>query len=50
MREPSVMLIAMPWYALGLPSIQLGILTSVLEQAGITTQPRSLMLASCSTA
>jgi hypothetical protein len=28
-----------------LPSIQLGLLTSVLEQAGIVTEPRSLMLA-----
>jgi len=45
MREPSVMLIAMPWHALGLPSIQLGILGSVLEQAGIATEVRSLMLA-----
>jgi ribosomal peptide maturation radical SAM protein 1 len=45
MREPSAMLVAMPWHALDLPSIQLGILGSVLEQAGITTEVRSLMLA-----
>jgi hypothetical protein len=45
MREPSVMLIAMPWHALGLPSIQLGIVGGVLEQAAIATELRSLMLA-----
>jgi hypothetical protein len=44
MREPSVLLVAMPWHTLGLPSIQLGILWSVLEQAGIATEVRSLML------
>jgi hypothetical protein len=38
MREPSAMLVAMPWHALGLPSIQLGILGCVLEQAGIATE------------
>src|SRR5688572_1265425 len=44
MREPSAMLVAMPWHALGLPSIQLGILGRLLEQAGIATEVRSLML------
>ena len=44
MREPSVLLVAMPWHTLSLPSIQLGILGSVLEQAGIATEVRSLML------
>jgi len=44
MREPSVLLVAMPWHTLSLPSIQLGILGGVLEQAGIATEVRSLML------
>ena len=45
MSPPSVVLVAMPWHALGLPSIQLGILARVLERAGIATEVRSLMLA-----
>ena len=45
MSRPSVVLVAMPWHALGLPSIQLGILGRVLELAGIATEVRSLMLA-----
>ena len=45
MSRPSVVLVAMPWHALGLPSIQLGILGRVLERAGIATEVRSLMLA-----
>jgi ribosomal peptide maturation radical SAM protein 1 len=44
MREPSVLLVAMPWHSLGLPSIQLGILAGVLEREGIATEVRSLML------
>src|SRR6266704_2466479 len=44
MREPSVLLVAMPWHTLSLPSTQLGILWSVLEQAGIATEVQSLML------
>ena len=43
MSRPSVVLVAMPWHALGLPSIQLGILARVLELAGIATEVRSLM-------
>jgi ribosomal peptide maturation radical SAM protein 1 len=45
MRKPSVLLVAMPWHTLGLPSIQLGILLGVLERAGIAAEARSLMLA-----
>jgi ribosomal peptide maturation radical SAM protein 1 len=43
-KAPSVLLVAMPWHALTLPSIQLGILVAVLEQEGIPAQARSLML------
>ena len=38
------MLIAMPWQVLPLPSIQLGILQPVLENAGIRTEVRSFKL------
>ena len=44
MRAPSVLLVAMPWHALGLPSIQLGLLLGVLQRAGIAAEARSLML------
>jgi ribosomal peptide maturation radical SAM protein 1 len=44
MREPSMLLIAMPWHALSLPSIQIGLLRAVLERAGIGAEARSLML------
>lgn len=40
-----VMLVAMPWELLTIPSIQLGVLRSVLEQVGIVTEVRSLKLA-----
>ncbi|MGA9995416.1 MAG: RiPP maturation radical SAM C-methyltransferase [Pyrinomonadaceae bacterium] len=43
-KKKSVMLIAMPWAMLHHPSIQLGILQSVLEEAGISTQVRSFYL------
>lgn len=39
-----VMLIAMPWQILQLPSIQLGTLQPLLEQAGIRTDVRSFKL------
>ena len=45
MREPDVLLIAMPWQVLYLPSIQLGILQAVLERTGICTAVRSFNLA-----
>ncbi len=45
MSAPSVLLIAMPWHALNLPSIQLGLLQSVLEGAGIQTEVGTLGLA-----
>lgn len=44
MRKKSVMLVAMPWALLNRPSIQLGVLQSVLEEAGVATQVRSLYL------
>lgn len=44
MRKKSVMLVAMPWALLNRPSIQLGVLQSVLEQAGVATEVRSLYL------
>ncbi len=43
-RKKSVMLVAMPWALLNRPSIQLGVLQSVLEQAGVATEVRSLYL------
>lgn len=45
MRAPAVTLVALPWHALPMPSIQLGTLCAVLGQAGIATEVRSLMLA-----
>jgi len=45
MSAASVMLVAMPWETLPKPSIQLGILRSVLERAAIPTEVRSLKLA-----
>ena len=39
-----VMLIAMPWQILQLPSIQLGTLQPLLEDAGIRTEARSFKL------
>ncbi len=42
---PEVVLVAMPWQVLHLPSIQLGILQAVLERTGIRTEVRSLYLA-----
>ncbi|MEA2720399.1 MAG: hypothetical protein QOJ39_2263 [Candidatus Eremiobacteraeota bacterium] len=44
MRNGRVVLVAMPWAALYNPSIQVGILTSVLERAGFTAFPRSYFL------
>ena len=45
MHDPSVMLIDMPWSMLNRPSIQLGILRSVLRRANIRTEVRSFNLA-----
>src|SRR6185436_5425806 len=45
MRAPTITLVALPWHALSMPSIQLGTLCAVLGQAGIATEVRSLMLA-----
>ena len=42
---PLVTLVAMPWEYLTVPSIQLGILQSVLERDGIRTEVRTLKLA-----
>jgi ribosomal peptide maturation radical SAM protein 1 len=42
---PLAILISMPWEFLEAPSIQLGILQSVLERAGIRAEARSLKLA-----
>jgi len=44
MRNGRVVLVAMPWSALYNPSIQVGILTSVVERAGFTAFPRSYFL------
>ncbi len=43
--SPSVVLVAMPWQWLSTPSIQLGLLQSVLERAGIRSEARTLSLA-----
>lgn len=43
--KPRVLLIAMPWQWLSTPSIQLGLLQSVLEGAAIRTEVRTLALA-----
>src|SRR6185503_39426 len=45
MRDPRVILIDMPWSMLHRPSIQLGVLRSVLENASIETGVRSFSLA-----
>jgi ribosomal peptide maturation radical SAM protein 1 len=45
MSPPSVVLLAMPWHLLSLPSIQLGLLQSVLERAGIRTEVTTAGLA-----
>src|SRR6266404_6322841 len=45
MHDPSVMLIDMPWSMLYRPSIQLGILQSVLRRANIRSEVRSFNLA-----
>jgi ribosomal peptide maturation radical SAM protein 1 len=42
--DPGVMLIAMPWQILQVPSIQLGTLQPLLEDAGIRTEARSFKL------
>src|SRR5262245_18409939 len=42
--EPGVMLIAMPWHVLQVPSIQLGTLQPLLEAARIRTEVRSFKL------
>jgi len=44
MRARGVLLLSMPWDQLEYPSIQLGVLTSVLERAGIPAEARSLNL------
>jgi ribosomal peptide maturation radical SAM protein 1 len=44
MRNGRTVLIAMPWAALYNPSIQIGILASVLERAGYEAFPRSYFL------
>jgi ribosomal peptide maturation radical SAM protein 1 len=43
--KPSVLLITMPWHRLSIPSIQLGLLQSVLEREGIRTEVATLALA-----
>jgi ribosomal peptide maturation radical SAM protein 1 len=42
--KPSVLLLAMPWQWLSTPSIQLGLLHSVLERAEIRSEVRTLAL------
>lgn len=44
MRTPSVTLITMPWHGLDTPSIQLGLLQSLLERAKIHTAVSTLAL------
>ena len=44
MRKASVVLVAMPWHALSLPSLQLTLLQAVLERAGIRTEVFTLPL------
>ena len=44
MRARGVLLLSMPWDQLEYPSIQLGVLASVLERAGTPAQTRSLNL------
>ena len=45
MRNSSVVLVAMPWQALTLPSLQLTLLQAVLERTGIRTEVLTLALA-----
>ncbi|HEV7396135.1 MAG TPA: RiPP maturation radical SAM C-methyltransferase [Pyrinomonadaceae bacterium] len=44
MREPKAILVAMPWALLNRPSIQLGVLQSVLQEQSIKTEVRSFFL------
>jgi hypothetical protein len=44
-KDWKTFLISMPWQALSTPSIQLGILQSVLEEANVCTQVANLGLA-----
>ncbi|HXD30598.1 MAG TPA: RiPP maturation radical SAM C-methyltransferase [Pyrinomonadaceae bacterium] len=44
MREKKTILVAMPWALLNRPSIQLGVLQSVLQEQGIDTEVRSFFL------
>src|SRR4051794_4754666 len=43
-REPSVLLVSMPWTVLGAPSLGLGLLRSMLDQEGISSRVRHLSL------
>jgi ribosomal peptide maturation radical SAM protein 1 len=43
--KPSVQLIAMPWHWFSTPSLQLGLLQSVLQRAGVRTETATLSLA-----
>jgi ribosomal peptide maturation radical SAM protein 1 len=45
MRNGRTVLVAMPWAALYNPSIQIGILASILERAGFPVYPKSYFLA-----
>ena len=45
MPKPSVQLIAMPWHWFSTPSLQLGLLQSVLQRAGVRTETATLSLA-----
>lgn len=45
MTQPSVLLVAMPWHLFRTPSLQVGLLQSVLQRAGIRTEAATLSLA-----
>jgi hypothetical protein len=45
MADAGVVLVAMPWEPLSLPSLPVGTLTAVLERAGLRVEARSLHLA-----
>ncbi len=45
MRKASVVLVAMPWHALSLPSLQITLLQAVLERDSIRTEVLTLALA-----
>lgn len=45
MPKASVLLIAMPWHWIGMPSLQVGLLQSVLQRAGIRAKAATLSLA-----